>query len=185
MWLCWPLIRIGVTNYIYCVDDVHVASHIVLESWDGDIDTFEGGAKAAAAMGAADVWSIIYEDSFNDIRKKHAYLLNASAAGIDTTHFSLIPVPKRDPKTLNIARAVLDAARQHHWTELAIVTFELHSARSRKAYTLAAKPYCISIHVIGIPLEGVTAKNWWTTSSGVAAAFSELVKRIYYDLLVF
>jgi len=185
IWLCWPLIRICVTNYISYEDERVPGSHVVVENWDGQIDIFEGSAKVASSTGATEIASIIFEDSYVDTRKRKAYLLNAWAAGIDTTQFILIPVPRREPKTLNIARAVLDTAHQRHWTEITIVTFELHSARSRKAYLLVAKPRNISIHIAGIAMEDVTAQNWTTTSSGLAAAFSEMIKKIYYDVVVF
>jgi len=183
--LCWPLLQVCMTQYISYEDELQPASHMIVENWDGDIDMFEGAAKIASVLGATEMVSIIYEDAYRDARKRKAHLLNAWAAGIDTTRFSLIPVPKRDPKTLNIARAVVDTARQRHWAELTIVTFNLHSARSRKAYLLAAKPYNITIRIAGISVEEVTSQNWTTTSSGVAAAFSETVKKMYYDLFVF
>jgi UDP-N-acetylmuramyl pentapeptide phosphotransferase/UDP-N-acetylglucosamine-1-phosphate transferase len=185
IWLCWPLLRIAVTNYICYDDELHPVSRIIVENWDGDIDIFEGSAKVASSIGATEIFSIIFEDAYRDARKRKAYLLNAWAAGIDTARFSLIPVPKRDPKTLNIARTVLDTAHQRLWTELTIVTFALHSARSRKAYLLAAKPYTISIRIAGVALEEVTSQNWPTTSSGLATAFSETIKKMYYDLVVF
>jgi hypothetical protein len=183
--LCWPLVRISVTNYIYYVDELRPDSRIILENWDGNVDLFSGAKIVAGSLGATDIISIIYEDSYQDYRKRHAYILNAWAVGIDTTHLTLIPVPKRDPKTLNIARTVLDTANQRHWSELTIVTVDLHSARSRKAYQLAAKPYRISIQLAGIPIEEVSHTNWHTTSSGLAMAFSELIKKLYYDLVVF
>ena len=183
--LCWPLIRTGVTNYIFHEDELHPVSRIIVENWDGDIDLFEGSAAVASSVGATEIVSIIFEEAYHDARKRRAYLLNAWAAGIDTTHFSLLPVPKREPKTLNIARTVLDTAHQKRWTELTVVTFDLHTARSRKAYLLAAKPYNISIRFTGISLDDVSSQNWSTTSNGLAMAFSEMIKKMYYDLVVF
>jgi hypothetical protein len=185
LWLCWPLLRMCITQYISYEDELHPTSRIIMENWDGDIDMFEGAAKIASVLGATEMVSIIFEDAYRNTRKRKAHLLNAWAAGIDTTRLSLIPVPKKDPKTLNIARAVLDTARQRHWTELTIVTFNLHSARSRKVYLLAAKQYNITIRIAGISVEEITSQNWTTTSSGVAAAFSETLKKMYYDLFVF
>ena len=183
--LCWPLIRAGITNYISCEDDARPGSRIIVENWDGDIDMFEGSAAIASSLGATEIVSIIFEERYHDVRKRKAYLLNAWAAGIDTAQFSLIPVPKLEPKTLNIARAVLDTARQRHWAKLTIVTSSLHSARSRKAYLHIGAPDSISIHMAGIPLEGVTSRNWSSTATGLAMAFSETIKKMYYDLVVF
>jgi hypothetical protein len=185
LWLCRPIIQLAVTNYIYHVDDIQPASRIVVENWDGSIDIFEQSLRAAAMVGATEIGSIIYQDSFNDWRKKHAYMLNAWSAGIDTNNFFLIPTPRKDPKTLNIARAVLDTAHSMGWTNLTIVTFDLHSARSGKSYRLAAKPFNITVHIMGIPLEEVTSKNWTTSNTGIAMAFSELLKKLYYDIIVF
>ncbi len=146
---------------------------------------FDEAAKIAASVRAKLVSSIIMQDEFSDSRKRHAYILNAWAAGIDTTHFSLISVPRIDPKTLHIAQAVLDTAHQRDWKEFVLVTVDLHTARSRKAYVLAAKPYGISVSVAGIPVDGVSSSNWTATSSGLAMAFSETIKKIYYDIVVF
>jgi hypothetical protein len=183
--LSWPAIRWCVTIYTYHLDEVHPTSRIVLENWDGSIDLFDGGKHVALALGAQDIYSIIFEDAYNDVRKRHAYILNAWAVGIDTTHFYLIPVPKTEPKTLHIGQRVLAYANQQHWQELTVVTFDLHSARSRKAYLLAAKPYGISIIFTGIPLDGVDHTNWAKNGSGLTMAFSELLKKIYYDVCVF
>jgi DUF218 domain. len=183
--LSWPIIRLGMTNYIYQVDELYPAPRIMVENWDGDVEMFENSLAVSRSAGAAEIWSIIFEDSYVDMRKRHAYVLNAWAAGIDTTAFFLIPVPKQDPKTLHIARAVADTAHQHGWQHLTIVTEDLHSARSRKAYVIAARPYGISVTIIGIPLEGVTSTNWYTTSTGLSAAFSEIMKKLYYDFVIF
>ena len=185
LWLSWPLICIGITSYLYQVDEMHPVSRIFVENWAGQIAIFEGSAKVATKVGAKEIVTMIFEEDFNDARKRHAYVLNAWAAGIDTTHFSMIPVPKREPKTQNIARTILDTARQRQWTQLTVVTFDLHSARSAKAYRLAAKPYNISISMVGIPLEGVNSSNWNMTSTGLSFAFSELIKRLYYDIFIF
>jgi hypothetical protein len=184
-WLSWPLVRLGITNYIDRVDELHPAPRIIVENWTGDVEMFENSLAVLQSAGANEIWSIIFEDSYVDKRKRHAYVLNAWAAGIDTTAFFLIPVPKQDPKTLHIARAVADTAHQHGWQQLTIVTEDLHSARSRKAYLLAARPYGISVTTIGISLEGVTSTNWYTTSTGLSKAFSETIKKLYYDFVVF
>jgi hypothetical protein len=79
---------------------------------------------------------------------------------------------------------VADTAHQHGWQLLTIVTADLHSARSRKAYGVAARPYGISVAVIGIPDNRVTSTNWYTTSTGFSMALSETVKKLYYDFIV-
>jgi hypothetical protein len=185
IWLCWPMLRIGITNYITQKDTLHPVSRVIVENWEGQIDLFEGSEAVASSVGASEIVSIIFEDAYRDARKRRAYILNAWAAGIDTTRLSLLPVPKREPKTLNIAQAVLDTAHERHWMDLIIVTFDLHSARSKKAYLRAAKPYNIPICIAGISLDEVTSQNWSATSSGLAMAFSEMIKKIYYDLFVF
>jgi hypothetical protein len=183
--LSWPLIRLGITSYIYQVDPLRPAPRIIVENWDGDVEMFENSLAVSRSAGAVEIWSIIFEDSYVDNRKRHAYILNAWAAGIDTTSFFLIPVLKQDPKTVHIARAVTDTAHQHGWGHLTIVTWDIHSARSRKAYILAGSPYGISITTIGVSLEGVTSTNWHTSSTGLSSAFSETIKKLYYDLVVF
>lgn len=183
--LSWPVVRWGVTQYIYCVDPLPPSARIILENWNGNIDMFEGASRVAGTLGAKEVFSIIYEDSYSDPRKRHAYVLNAWAAGIDTTHLVLIPVPKKEPKTLHIGRSVLAYAHQRQWTALTVVTFDLHTARSRKAYSLAARLYNITVRCAGISLEQIDHTNWAQTGSGMASAFSELIKKIYYDFIVF
>jgi hypothetical protein len=183
--LCWPAIRSGITNYICAGDELKSTSRIILENWDGNIDLFEGAKLIADSLGEKEIVSIIYEDSYSDFRKRRAYILNAWAVGIDTSHFLLLPVPKRDPKTLNIARTVTDTAQRRQWLRLSIVTADLHSARSRKAYQFTSQPYGISVQIAGVPIEGVTHANWHRTSTGIAMAFSELIKKIYYDVFVF
>ncbi len=181
----WPLVRLGITSYIYHVDELVPASRVIVENWDGDVDFFEKSLAVSRSVGAGEIWSIIYEDAYADIRKRHAYFLNAWAAGVDTTSFFLIPVLNQEPKTLHIARAVADTAHRRGWQTLTIVTEDLHSARSRKAYRLAAKAYGISVSTIGVSLEGVTPSNWSASSAGLSEAFSETVKKVYYDLFVF
>jgi hypothetical protein len=185
LWASWPLICIAITNYIYNVGELHPASRILAENWDGRVEFFEGVARVAEKAGATEVATIIFEESYKNPRQRRAYYINAWAAGIDTAHLSLIIVPNREPKTLNIAKTVLDTAYQRHWSDLTIVTFDLHSARSGKAYRFAAKPYNISVTMIGIPIEGVNYKNWTWTSTGLSFAFSELIKKLYYDFYVF
>jgi len=181
----WPLFRIGITHYIYRVDEPHPDSRIVVENWNGDVEMFEGSKRASRLVGAREIWSIIYEDAYADLRKRRAVILNAWAAGIDTSSFHLIPVIQQEPKTLHIARAVADTAHRNGWQHITIVTEDLHSSRSRKAYNFEAKPFGISVTTLGVSLDGVTADNWPTTSTGLSSAFSEMIKKIYYDLVVF
>jgi hypothetical protein len=184
-YLLWPLFRIGITHYICRSDELRPAQRIIVENWDGQIDLFEESARVAASAGAREIYSIIFDDAFRDPRKKRAYILNAWAAGIDTAHFSLIAAIKEDPKTLHIAQAVLDTAYHRHWQEVTVITADLHSARTRKAYIVAARLYHIAVRVIGVPYDGVSASNWMQSSTGLAMAFSETIKRIYYDLFIF
>lgn len=183
--LSWPLIRFGVTNYLYRVDDLRPASRVIVENWGGEVKIFEDALTVSRSAEAVEIWSIIFEDSYIDARKRHAYVVNAWAAGIDTSEFFLIPVPHEDPKTLHIALAVADTAQRRGWQQLTIVTADLHSARSRKAYSFAARKYGMAVTVLGIPLEGVTSTNWYTNSIGLSMAFSETIKKLYYDLVVF
>lgn len=181
----WPLLRIGITHYLYRVDELRPAQQIIVENWDGQIGLFEESASVAASAGASEILSIITEEAYHDPRKQRAYILNAWAAGIDTTHFSLIPFVIQDPKTLHIAQAVLDTAVHRHWQEITVVTADLHSARTRKAYLSAARPFHIGVRIVGVPYDDVNINNWTQSSTGLAMAFSETIKRLYYDLFVF
>ncbi len=183
--LLWPICRIGITHYICRVDELRPAQRIIVENWDGQIDLFEESAKVALSAGTSEIHSIITEDAYRDWRKRRAFILNACAAGIDTAHFSLIPAINKDPKTLHFARAVLDTAFHRQWREITVVTADLHSARTRKAYIAAAMPYRIDVRVVGVPYDGVSRNNWTQSSNGLAMAFSETIKRLYYDLFVF
>ena len=183
--LLWPLFRIGITHYICRTDGLRPAQRIIVENWDGQIDLFEESVKVADSAGASEILSIITEDAYRDPRKRQVFILNVGAAGIDTNHFSLIPAMNKDPKTLHNAQAVLDTAFHRHWQEITVVTADLHSARTRKAYNVAAMPYHISVRVVGVPYDGVSGNNWTQSSTGLATAFSETIKRMYYDLFVF
>jgi hypothetical protein len=183
--LSLPLIRLGITSYLYRVDELRPSSRIIVENWDGNIEMFEKTRAVARSAGATEIWSIIFEDEYLDTHTRNEYMLHASAAGIDTNVFFLIPVFKQEPKTLHIARAVADTAHLHGWQHITIVTEDLHSARSRQAYILAASRYGMSVSVIGISVEGVSSTNWYSTSTGLFAAFSETIKKLYYDFFVF
>jgi hypothetical protein len=184
-WASWPLIRGCVTAYLWKVDQSERASIVVLENWSGEVDLFENAAKVLNSLQAETLCSVIYEDWYANARKRHAYLLNAWASGIDTTRLKLIPVLKLDPKTLHTAEAVIDTARKHRWETITLLTIDLHTARSGKAYRKIAQPFGIVIRVAGLPYEGIDTSNWYRTSSGLALGFSEMVKRIYYDLFIF
>ena len=183
--LSWPLIRIGITDYIYRVDELRPTPRIIVENWWGEKKMFENSLAVLRSAGASEVWCIIFEDTYADAGRRQTYILNAQAAGIDTTRFFLIPAPEEDPKTLHFARAVVDTAHQHGWQNLTIVTADLHSARTRKAYRFAAQRYGMTVTVIGVPLEGITFTNWSTSSSGLSMALSQVIKKLYYDFVVF
>ncbi len=184
-YLLWPLFRIGITHYICRSDELRPTQRIIVENWNGQIDLFEETAKVAASTGASEILSIITEDAYRDLRKRRAFIRNAGAAGIDENHFFLIPAMNKDPKTLHNAQAVLDTAVHRQWQEITVVTADLHSARTRKAYKAAALPHHIGVRVVGVPYEGVSGNNWTQSSTGLAMAFSETIKRMYYDLFVF
>ncbi len=181
---CWPLIRGCITGYVWDVSTPKPGSTVVIENWDGQLDFFEEGRKVFDAIRGTTLCSIIYEDSYANPRKRQTYLNNAWGAGIDTSKLKLIAVLKEDPKTLHTARAVVDTALDHHWTEITLLTFDLHTARSGKCYRTYATPAGIDVQVGGLPYDGVDHTNWFETSSGMAGGFSEFVKRVYYDIFV-
>ena len=76
-WLSWPLIRFGITNYLYRVDDLRPASRVIVENWGGEVKIFEDALTVSRSAEAAEIWSIIFEDSYIDARKRHAYVVNA------------------------------------------------------------------------------------------------------------
>ncbi len=181
---CWPLIRICVSNYVWDVGVPKSGSVVVIENWDGQTDFFEEGQRKFDTIRGTMLCSVIYTDSYSNLRKRQAYLNNAWGAGVDTARLKLIPVLKEDPKTLHTAKAVLDTALNHHWTAITLLTFDLHTARSGRCYRKFAMPGGIDVQVGGLPSEGVDHTNWFRTSSGVAGGFSEFVKRVYYDIFV-
>ena len=181
----WPFLRTAITKFIVSEDVPQPMRQMVIENWVEDIDMFEEARPIWESVGKPEVCTIMFDKYYRDPRKRHAAMLTAWSAGLDTSSLFLIPVPMKDPKTLNIARAVLDTARSRGWKEVTILTLNMHSARSRKAYELAAKPYGITVRVVTITKEGVTPENWDKTSVGLTMVFSELVKKIYYELVVF
>jgi hypothetical protein len=181
----WPLVRAGITALTVSEDPLQPVQRVVIENWVEDPDMFEEARPILESVGKPEVCTIMFDKYYRDPRKRQAAMLNARSAGLDTSKLFLIPVPMKDPKTLNIARAVLDTAHSRGWKEVTILTLNMHSARSRKAYELAAKPYGITIRVFTLTKEGVTPENWDKTSVGLTMVFSELVKKIYYELVVF
>ena len=185
MFTAWPVLRSWINSFIIDRENPTRSDHLIVENWIGDVDIFDETRKIAQQMGKTEIGTIIFEDHYANTRKRQMYLMSAWAAGLDTSAFKLIPVPRLEQKTLHIAQAVLDSAHRLGWKELTVATVEMHSARSKKAYLRAAKNYGIIVHVATFPFENVTAENWHTSASGLAMAFSELIKLIYYDLAVF
>ena len=106
-------------------------------------------------------------------------------AGFDTAAMKLIRVPLLEPRTRNVATAVIDSAHAWNWNEITIITADLHAARSRKTYQIGGERYGIRVFVQGVPYANVSSENWYRSVSGVLTAIQETGKRVYYEMVVF
>ena len=181
----YSLILNLITSVLVDEDVPPQKTNIVIENWSGDIEVFEKSKKVAEEINAKEINSIIFRSEFTSQRLRDYYLHSAQLAGLDTTKIGLIPVPVKEPKTFNIAQAVIDTAVQRGWNNITIVTFELHTSRSKKTYSRSVKGKNITVYAVGIPSLFVTRENWHKSATGYGLAGEELVKRIYYELFVF
>ena len=179
------LLRSLVARTIIGEDPIEHPKHLVIENWSGDEELFAPAKDFAERFDVRDVATIIFEELYRDTLYRREILDAAWDGGFDTTQLKLIRVPRHEPKTLNIAAAVIDSARAWGWKEITVATAELHSARSRKTYNRAAERYGISVHVRGLPYSKITADNWFKSVRGLLSAVEELAKRLYYELAVF
>ncbi len=166
------------------IDENPSRKHVLLENWSGDIDQFVAARAASGAPDSADFCAFIFEDLHNDSTELERFIRAAHVAGLDTAKIRLIPVPHENPKTLNIAAAVLDSASAWGWDTLTVVTARLHTARSGEVYRQLARARGMSVQIIGAAYMGITEENWFTSWEGVETVLEELIKRIYYDIFV-
>ena len=112
-------------------------------------------------------------------------MVNAWAAGLDTSKLHLILVLPKEPKTFNNAKAIIDTAAKLGWKELTLVTAVFHTARSRRALLYFAGSEGIKIRVLPYFEPGATPYDWYETDTGQAEAFSEFLKMFFYEIYVF
>jgi hypothetical protein len=164
------------TSYPQC-------ENIVVENWTGEYEIFTYANASARQLQARTIVSTMYESVFNHARLKQSVMLNAWSAELDTASLIFFIVPFQEPKTLNIAKAVVDSAHQRGWKEFALVTRDLHSRRSRRCYEKFATPLGIKVHLI--PYErAFNHRNWFQSLTGWTVALPEIVKQLYYDAFV-
>ncbi len=171
----------------YIVDEIPATyprcEHLVVENWTGDYAIFVQAKTLAEKTGAKMIVSTMYESVFNHPRLKQSVMLNAWSAELDTTSLVFFVVPFQEPKTLNLAKAVVDSAHQRGWKEFALVTRDLHSRRSRLCYEKCATPLGIRVHLLPYELE-FNHRNWFHSITGWTVAFPEIIKQLYYDAFV-
>ncbi len=171
----------------YIVDEIPTSyphcSNLVVENWTGDYEIFAFAKAFAESTHAQTVVSTMYESVAKHPRLRQATLLNAWSAELDTASLVFFIVPFQEPKTLNIAKAVVDSAHKRGWKEFSLVTRDMHSRRSRLCYEKFAKPLGITVHLL--PYErDFNHQNWFESITGWTVAFPEIVKQLYYDLFV-
>ncbi|MBI5474584.1 MAG: hypothetical protein HY961_19785 [Ignavibacteriae bacterium] len=174
-----------VTQLLVEEDTNGVATHYVIENWAGSKSQFDEAILVCEKTEGSDVATIIFEHLFQDTLSRREVIEAAWDAGFDTSHLKLIPVPQREPKTLNIASAVIDSASAWGWTHLTLVTAQLHTARSKKAYQYHTRNKSISVSVVGVPFLGVSSRNWFLSWEGYETVFEELTKTVYYAVMVY
>lgn len=64
--------------------------------------------------------------------------------------------------------------------EVAIVTDDYHTRRTRWVFRRSLGDQAANVYFIAGPVEGVTADNWWKTRKGLKAYTSEYLKLGYY-----
>lgn len=185
LWLSRPLFIRAVTEFIVDTNPPAKAEHLVVENWGQEVNAYAVAMEVGRRYGTEELASVVFEDEWNDPRGKIFFKLASWTAGIDTTKLIFIPVPQKDPKTLNIAQTVMDTAFSKGWMTVTLLTPELHSSRSRKAYERAAKKYGITVNVVGLVYNNISRDNWSQTSIGLSSAFSECLKKLYYEIFVF
>lgn len=186
LWILRDFVLKTVVNP-YIIDEIPTSyphcSNLVVENWTGDYEIFAFAKAFAESTHAQTVVSTMYESVAKHPRLKQATLLNAWSAELDTTSLVFFIVPFQEPKTLNIAKAVVDSAYKRGWKEFSLVTRDMHSRRSRLCYEKFAKPLDITVHLL--PYErDFNHQNWFESTTGWTVAFPEVVKQLYYDLFV-
>lgn len=166
------------------VDDEPARRNILLENWSGDRDQFIVARTTSKAPDSANFCTFIFQHLYSHPAELARFLDAAYSAGLDTTKLRLIPVPHDNPKTLTIATAVLDSVSAWGWDTLTVVTARLHTARSGEVYKQLARQRGIVVHIIGAPYMDITENNWFTSWEGVETVLEELLKKMYYDLVV-
>ncbi|MFQ3609045.1 MAG: hypothetical protein SNJ55_10480 [Chloroherpetonaceae bacterium] len=171
----------------YIVDEIPTSypqcENLVMENWTGDYEIFAFAKQFAETTHAQTVVATMYESIHNHPRLRQATLLNAWSAELDTTSLVFFIVPFQEPKTLNIAKAVVDSVHRRGWKEFSLVTRDLHSRRSRRCYEKFAKPLGITVHLLPYERE-FNHRNWADSITGWTVAFPEIVKQLYYDVFV-
>lgn len=169
----------------YIVDEIPASyprcANLVVENWTGDYETFVYAKAFAEQTGAERIVSTVYESVYRHPRLRQAMMLNAWSAELDTASLEFFIVPFQEPKTLNIAKAVVDSAHKRGWKAFSLVTRDLHSRRSRLCYEKFAKPLGIAVHLLSYERE-FNHRNWFESITGWTVAFPELVKQLYYDV---
>lgn len=183
--LSFVVIRALIARTIVGRETNSPTNNIVVENWSGDKQFYDLAMTIYELRRNATIASIIFEPFFVD-SIRHGEILDAAwDAGFDTTAMKLIRVPLQEPRTLNIATAVIDSAHAWNWKEITIITADLHAARSRKTYQIEAERYGIRVFVQGVPYADVSSENWYRSVRGVLTAIQEIGKRVYYELVVF
>jgi hypothetical protein len=171
----------------YIVDEIPTSypqcKNLVVENWTGDYEIFVHAKTLAEKTGATTIAATMYESTYHHPRLKQATLLNAWSAELDTASLIFFIVPFQEPKTLNLAKAVVDSAYARGWKEFSLVTRDLHSRRSRLCYEKFAKPLGITVHILPYERE-FNHRNWFQSTTGWTVAFPELIKQLYYDFVV-
>jgi hypothetical protein len=182
--LCFVSLQLIVTQLLVTEDSNGVSTHYVIENWAGSKSQFDEAILVCEKTEGSDVATIIFQHLYDDTLSRREVIEAAWDAGFDTSHLRLIPVPQREPKTLNIASAVVDSAGAWGWTHFTLVTAQLHTARSKKAYQYHSGR-AIGVSVVGVPFLGVSSRNWFLSWEGYETVFEELTKTIYYALFVY
>ena len=180
-----PAAKHAVIWFTVDVDPPAPTSHLVVENWNGSIGVFEQANAIAAEVGHPQIWALVNLPPYFEERTRRESMSNAWAAGIDTSRFSLLLVPPREPKTFNNAKAIIDTASKLGWNELTLATAVFHSGRSKKALLYFAEPKGIKVRVLPWFEEGTTLSDWYETDAGQAAVFNEFLKMFFYDIYVF
>ena len=170
---------------LVCTEDIRPSDLILVDNSEQDYLAFEKAANLRKAGIAAKVAVPVQADSRNP-GMPHAMFADFSRVMARVAwlgDFDIIPVPEREPITLNVAYKVRDYVTR---TRLRSVTISVPAFRSRRTmliYNTVMRDAGVSVRCA--PVFGLTtAANWTSSWHGIEDVAEQFVKLQYYRFAV-